>query len=926
MDLKPKHSVFESENAIMSNAKSSWSKWSMIGLTVVALAAFAIPALGQEAAKTSAPGGGYVDDWSAHHVVFSNPGTAQEAIQAGHYAQWLKITSDPRYIMQQLKRNSAASAPAVSGVDSGESVRAASPAAPGAEDAQSLLESLHPGSPDPITAKRKPLSPIKKDWSMISGGQASLTVNVTGNDVVGGSSTVTINVPGAQMLTASAPVAEVWTVVYSTTNAPAANSSLTIGNVTYEFEATPLSTPTSGCYVAAVDGTTGATDLYDAVNKGTTSESNTTYECATGVGANGLVTATQSTNTVTLTAKTAGSVGFTFTPSGTTHFTNTETADPSDGTVSGTSFKYTTNGVADTAAQLAADLVTAIKENATVTGLLTVVANGADITFTAITAGTTANGYSVAEANFADFTGTGNLTGGATATTVANAYPAKYSFSTTNANCASSPPADYVVYPTGLAGSATQATIVGYDNLYSSCSGTVPSVSWAYNTGGTATLSPVISLKGDQVAYIQSEGTNAYLVILTPLAGSGGAVGAPTFGTGAGLVSNSSYRGCTAPCYTTIELSGGPNDTNSSPFYVYSTADTLYVGDNIGKLHQFTGVFLGTPGEVIITGSWPISVSGNVLTSPVFDAGTSGNIFVADSGGFLYSYKASAIPPTHEMTSSKLTYASGTVGIVDGPLVDPSTEEVYVFVGDDANTNTGVGCDSTTGCSGVFQFAAGNTTKGTGACTTSSTTSWNGGGTNCGVESVFGTGTTTTPTIYDGTFDHIYYAGTGTTGNLWTCSANASSEPRLSYVPLATGFSNAAVNVAETAIAGLTSATATCSPVTEIYGSNGTTDDYIYLSVTASGTQTACSGACLYNFEVSTNGTSTTVPGSATAGINETGGTSGIIIDNTGATASGESQIYFGSLGAETCGGNTASPVVGAGTGNCTVQALQTTP
>src|ERR1700730_10135546 len=85
-------------------------------------------------------------------------------------------------------------------------------------------------------------------------------------------------------------------------------------------------------------------------------------------------------------------------------------------------------------------------------------------------------------------------------------YPAKYLLQTTTANCASAAQPDFVVYGTGLAGSATQASIAAFDNLYSGCTGTVPSVYWAYNTGGTVTTSPVFSRDGTQVAFVQTDG------------------------------------------------------------------------------------------------------------------------------------------------------------------------------------------------------------------------------------------------------------------------------------------------------------------------------------------------------------------------------------------------------------------------------------
>jgi hypothetical protein len=105
--------------------------------------------------------------------------------------------------------------------------------------------------------------------------------------------------------------------------------------------------------------------------------------------------------------------------------------------------------------------------------------------------------------------------------------------------------------------------------------------------------------------------------------------------------------------------------------------------------------------------------------------------------------------------------------------------------------------------------------------------------------------------------------------------------------------------------------------VTEIL--NGSTD-YIYLSVTANGNQTACSGtgvagACLYSFVVTSS-----VPSSASKGISASGGASGIIIDNTG--TGGGSQVYFSYLSAAT--GTIACPSPSSATsGGCAVQASQ---
>jgi hypothetical protein len=48
--------------------------------------------------------GGLVSDWTHRHLIFSDPGAVDDARQNGDYERWLKITNDPRYAMQQLRR------------------------------------------------------------------------------------------------------------------------------------------------------------------------------------------------------------------------------------------------------------------------------------------------------------------------------------------------------------------------------------------------------------------------------------------------------------------------------------------------------------------------------------------------------------------------------------------------------------------------------------------------------------------------------------------------------------------------------------------------------------------------------------------------------------------------------------------------------
>ena len=190
---------------------------------------------------------------------------------------------------------------------------------------------------------------------------------------------------------------------------------------------------------------------------------------------------------------------------------------------------------------------------------------------------------------------------------------------------------------TGGSGTAGQPTIMAFNQLYSSC-GTapttaVPSTFWSYNTGvgAIAQTSPVISLDGTQVAFVQSTTNAASLVLLKwSSSASVGTVGAPTALTAQTLAN---YRTCTAPCMAVIPFNGSPDDTNSSPFYDDATHN-LYVGADNGTLHKFTNVFNGTPAEQVSSG-FPATVStGASLTSPVYDLGT-GLVFVgSDTGVF----------------------------------------------------------------------------------------------------------------------------------------------------------------------------------------------------------------------------------------------------------------------------------------------------
>lgn len=463
-------------------------------------------------------------------------------------------------------------------------------------------------------------------------------------------------------------------------------------------------------------------------------------------------------------------------------------------------------------------------------------------------------------------------------------------------------------------------TIVAFDNLYSGCSGTVPSPYWAYITGtaGAVVTSPTLSADGTQVAFVQGTAGAAELVLLK-WAADGSTVDSPTNMTGADTVSNANYRTCTAPCLTTITFSGGATrtDTSSSPFYDFTPgSDTLYVGDSQGYVHKFTGVFLGTPAEVTTT--WPVQAAAAPLSSPIYDV-TTGNVYVStwfqtsnNSGGRLHSVCAAVIASCTAVGNTDSTgilgpvtvmgthcTGTGTSGgtanlVMDAPVVDPTNGTIYVALGNDGNGN-----------SALYQFSNNWTSQ------------------SCGVEVTLGTGTTSSPSVpvYAGSFDNEYLSGSA--GHFYICG-DAGGEPTLYQIAApSNGILTAGAATAGPALA---TATTTCGPVVEIYNPNasGGAADWIFTSVQASA-QTAspvscpASIGCIMSFNVTSGATISS--STATVGHSSVaGGASGVIVDNTVAssTLAGTSQVYFTPLATGNCTTST-----GQGIGGCATQASQ---
>ncbi len=488
---------------------------------------------------------------------------------------------------------------------------------------------------------------------------------------------------------------------------------------------------------------------------------------------------------------------------------------------------------------------------------------------------------------------------GSGATVGADQYPAKFSFDPTTASCTT----DFVVFNTGVTGSATQASVIAYSNLYDGCGGTVPSTAWAYDTGGTASTSVALSGDGAQIAFVQAQAGVATLVILKWQASTTETAGAPMV---LSSTSNALYRTCAAPCMTTLTFSNNSTDTLSAPFYDFSPgSDVIYVGDDVGHLHKFTGVFFGTPAEA--TSPWPVAAGVVRLSSPVYDSGT-GNVFMTSSFNHTTGNGARLLAVCATSACTGVSNGAGTVSIgsrtfsnilgpspsssqachgtgasgngsdlvLPPPILDSTAGKLYVFLGNDGNGN-----------SSVIQFA-----------TTVSTAEFSEN--SCGTEAIVGTASTTGIPLFPGNFDNLYLTsatGTSPSGNIYVCG-NTSGDATLYQVPI---NSNVMTSPGTSVLAVSTGSTP-CSPVTE--ADNGTTD-LIFLSVqslssTSSPVNCLGSGGCLMAFSIpKTLGGA--LPTSTTATLDESGGTSGIIIDNfvTPGTLH-TSQVYFSTLTAGT--------------------------
>lgn len=429
--------------------------------------------------------------------------------------------------------------------------------------------------------------------------------------------------------------------------------------------------------------------------------------------------------------------------------------------------------------------------------------------------------------------------------------PAKFSFDTGGApDCDK----DFVVFVINATpGVGTQANVVALNNLYAgptpNLCGTAPTFMFAYAIGnGAVVLSPVLSLDGKKVAFVEASTPNATFNVLTWVKGQGtNATGGAVAPGGGSSVATVDYTNITVPGCAANAADNG----TSSPFIDYAN-DVAYVGAGNGVLYRIKNVFNGTP-----TLDYCITVRANTtLTSPVFDF-VSGKVFVSDQQR-VYAY----IPGTSSFTAAGSIQIAGTAGSIElSPIVDSTNGFVYAFSSHNLANNSTIVSQMPTSLASHVDAAIGPAT--------------------------------TAQFILDGDFDNKYYTNGPATGSLYACGTQTGSANKPALYTLsfqASGVMNTTPAMSnDVHINTNANPNGTCSPLLEFFNRGV---DRLFAGVGRSG---ATNGGNLVTMWNITNRITSNATLPAATANNELGGTSAFAVDNDSILPQA-SSIYFGTL------------------------------
>jgi hypothetical protein len=264
-----------------------------------------------------------------------------------------------------------------------------------------------------------------------------------------------------------------------------------------------------------------------------------------------------------------------------------------------------------------------------------------------------------------------------------NMFPSKFSFDiAAPPSCAN----DYVVFGLSVAGTATKANLVAFNNLYAGPGGpcgAAPAVLFAYNittvptvpgviTGGKISTSPALSLDGTKIAFVESVVGPPAVAIFHVL----------TWNRGDGALNLPA-----TPNMTSLTFAAA-NSTTSAPWIDFVN-DVAYLGADDAKIYKIIGVFRGTP--ALAGAPWPVTVSPNFrLTPPVLDSRRH-MLMVGSANGKLYQ-----IDTVSGQLKSLVVGLQGTKnpGILGTPIVDVTNGTTFVVSANDGTSGVLVEADT----------------------------------------------------------------------------------------------------------------------------------------------------------------------------------------------------------------------------------------
>jgi hypothetical protein len=472
-----------------------------------------------------------------------------------------------------------------------------------------------------------------------------------------------------------------------------------------------------------------------------------------------------------------------------------------------------------------------------------------------------------------------------------NMFPAKYSF---DINATPSCANDYVVFGLNVAGATGQANLLGLNQLYRGtgglCGTGTASVNWAYNgstAGGSVKTSPVISLDGTKIAYVESAATSAVFHILTWKAGEG------TSATAAVAPTLNGVCNATSSCLKSVTFSAASTVTLASPWVDYFS-DKAFVGSDNGTIYRISCVFncaLNAQPTVDWTFSLPVVGTGGAAATPngpVYNAQT-GRLIVGDQLGELWAINASAASPTlfagpvmiggggcttahpsgrtgTPTPGGDCTANGGSFGIPDSVMLDGSAGKLFAFSGNDGTAGaSAVVAQLNENLTGLVRVHVGRGSVG------SLIANWN---------------------LHTGAFDNTYFGATPSGGHLFVCGTGAAdTQPTHYWI----GF--AAYPVMDAAPTGSLLRLATpglpCAPYTELFNPNITLAGGAgHHDLLVSGLMGANPNGFIITNDISTGAI---ITGQAVS-VSYPGGVSGIVVDNV-STAAQASSVYFSTQG-----------------------------